>query len=196
MATAATLSPIDALARESTALEKEIADLNAKADAERRSLATLTDERTRLIEAIGLKKERPEKAVALAALISGAESVIAGLVALVAPKQQRLDAVLTELRHIREDRSRAEAVGEVSNILREYEAVLSRSAHAILQTAGKDLESLQGLRARLGKIAGTARMGVFPVPAPAMAAATAKRRLDTLTLEQFDPLLRLLGLVR
>jgi hypothetical protein len=193
MATA-TMSPMDALSRESAALEKEIGELHHRAETERRSLAALVDERTKLIEKIGLKQEDPQKAVMLAAQISGAESVIAGLTQLTAPKQQRLDVVITELRHLREELSRAEQIGEVTNLRREGEAILSRLEHTIAQAIGKDLDAYRTLRVRLDQIAGTARAGVFPIPAPALAAIDTRRHLDKVAHEKLTPIMKTAGI--
>jgi seryl-tRNA synthetase len=191
MATA-TLAPMDALATESAALEKAIAELNAKVEAERRNLATLTDERTRLIEAIGLKKEKPEKAVALAAQISGAESVIAGLVALIAPKQQRLDAALTDLRHLREDAARQKELDEIARIEADGMAALSRIADALHKTLGTELVKLEESRLKLRQISGRG-FNRFPAPPASVAANNAHNNLGKALVEKLDPVLKLIG---
>ena len=105
MATAAAVPAADL---ERKTLENEIAGLRAQIADEQRTLARLTDERAKLIEAIGLKKSKPSAAVEIAAEIAGSESVLAGLNAIMRPKQARLDEVITQIRRDMERDQRQE----------------------------------------------------------------------------------------
>jgi hypothetical protein len=193
MATVATMSPTDVLAREAGKLEVELTKLRANVADEQATLARLKAEQSKLVADIGLKKEPASKAIPLAAEIAGAESVIAGLNTIISPKEIRLGEVLTELRHFREAASKAAAVGEVARLRQEGEAILGRISAVVDSTVRADRERYLAVRHRLRVITATAQMGVFPIPAPALAADEAQRHLDKVVLEKFTPILKLVG---
>ena len=192
MATATQPMP-SGVEREAKELENEIAVFRGQVADEQKTLARLRGEQARLVELIGLKKEKPSKAVEMAAEIAGSESVIGGLNVIIAPKQRRLDEVLTELRHQREAAQKAAEIGEVTGLHRDAEAIITRIASVLQSTVRSDLDAYIAVRQRLDRIVNRAQMGSFPIPAPSMAANEARKKLDKLLLEKLGPILKMLG---
>jgi hypothetical protein len=125
--------------------------------------------------------------IELAAEISGSESVLAGLDTLIAPQQQRLDVVITELRHLREEQAREAERAEIRGIGEAGLAALGQmpDLHPLIAKFEEE-------RVKLRKIVATGFLRL-PIPPRAAAANAELITLDKAFADKIALVLKLLG---